>query len=836
MSVRRSSRNNKGVHSKRLDEIISISNEQQQKNSKPKTQSKKQQSKPKLTILSNDEIPNYIPIDGESVRCLVCGTTDLNYDENEDDTFGTMIECDTCNCWQHVKCMFGKNIPNNKLPEKYICDVCNPNDENYKNLQRKLSYSQYIALREPTKFKLKKVIQEENLNDDQHQDKDEDVEDDEEVVIDAGALDDKDDDYSESNKSKRSINDVDDVDDVDDDDDKLSGDEYDNKNNNKNNSQTQTPNQTHRKKTTKKLKTTNNPIKSPTIEKEKKSEYSLDSIRLKIIKNFQNKLIELIPKTNNEVILNGKTIGELATEWATILEGEIHKLYPNKIEQAKYNDKVRSLLINLKISHLIERVINGEFTIDQLPNLSIDDMRTPEEKKMAEEARQHALSQVVIKNDVNNLPKTRLTHRGEEIIGDQDYQFDINDKRIEEVEKIKEDKLKSEKKLELKSLSPPPVQQQQPQYLMNSNNLGEDDFASYNNNNNDHTLNDENYDDSSTNKCNNNFNEQTDHSLIDDETFDNILNDNSKNTSSKPLHSPSSPPAPPPPAPPSSSSIPSEIITDKPTTDIWEGILRINENAVNCSIDFVSSTSRNLPKKAIIDRAYSIVHDSAVNTNNEFTTKGRLDSRTADSYLDKITNTRDLYLFEIKPMEDSQFLFSKIWSFYHSVSKYGVIKNSLPYIKDSYLLALSREKVIDSEESAIVFGKFPPDIIIEHLQNDDKNDLKLYLLFVVQREVLVNLKSNNKPKSKDNKNMQNIRPVDQKNIERNYADQPKVEQKNGNEEQKGENEGEQGDEGDEDYDPALSMTLNKLTESNATKNNNSTTPELVLADLMQNLK
>lgn len=59
----------------------------------------------------------------DTVRCVVCGTTDENYDE-ENDPHGDMVQCDGCDTWQHIKCMTGKDVL--EASSTYYCNVCNP--------------------------------------------------------------------------------------------------------------------------------------------------------------------------------------------------------------------------------------------------------------------------------------------------------------------------------------------------------------------------------------------------------------------------------------------------------------------------------------------------------------------------------------------------------------------------------------------------------------------------------------------------------------------------------------------------------------------------------------
>ncbi|KAM3163496.1 Transcription factor BYE1 [Lachancea thermotolerans] len=66
----------------------------------------------------------------DAVRCLVCGTTDENYDE-DNDPYGDMIQCDKCNSWQHIKCMMDQEEANEV--ETYFCSICSPSS--YPNIR-----------------------------------------------------------------------------------------------------------------------------------------------------------------------------------------------------------------------------------------------------------------------------------------------------------------------------------------------------------------------------------------------------------------------------------------------------------------------------------------------------------------------------------------------------------------------------------------------------------------------------------------------------------------------------------------------------------------------------
>lgn len=806
MSVRRSSRTNKGIHSKRLDTEFGQDDEPRKKIMT------EQPSKRKSTLRQ----PKYVPIKGECVRCLVCGTTDLNYNEEDDDAIhGMMIQCDSCHTWQHVRCMFGKNLKESELPKNYKCDVCDPEAYRSGNFRRKLSYERYLLTRLGDSWK-------DNTIDDNKTDENEE---DDEILQDSGALNDDDDvDYTDSKKKSKVQS-----------DDELSDDE-EGKNGSKKKvfkKNIQSPEIEHNSNS--KSKSKSNSKSQPQSTSSSSSTSAYDTIRSRIVKNLELKLVALLPKTNNEDLLKGKTVGELAKEWAAILENGIHELYPNyQVDHSKYTEKARSLLTNLKISKLVDRVISGEFTIEQLPKLTTEEMRTAEEKRKAKEVRLQALNQVVIKNEVSNLPKTRLTHRGEEIIGDTDFQFDINDKRNSEVEKIKE------KQRKLEHIEPEVGEKirdgsENGRYFFNTEDAQEDVNPSFLNSgaptvNNHYGNEEEGGDDDDYYYYNDkNEGETINHDILDDDDFDNILNDgmskekkeipNSKSTSSlneelksKANHEKKDKVESHEPKPMA------EIEKHYSKTDMWEGTLGSPELSFNCKIDFVSSTCNKSPEWNVIDLAYRIINEGAVGKNGYFN-KGRLRCNVADDYLDKIKHTRDLYLFEVhanidENKDDNKVAFTKMWSYYHSASRYAVLSNELPYIKDSYLLALSREKIVDGEEGSLIMQSFPSDEIMDHL-DESLADSKLYIIFVVQ------------------KNIDSIKPLDLSRYQ-----QTKKEKNNHQQIKENELVSKNGRKGaiDDDYDPALSVTLSKLTGGgNNEGGQNVGAPDLALANLMKNL-
>lgn len=722
MSVRRSQRSNKGVHTKLQYEEYTEPASNSEKPAKPAKISKaKANSHPKSKTVK------YVPVEDESVRCLICGTTDLNYNEDEDD-HGLMIECINCHTWQHANCMFKKDkdfeFDEKDIPDDYKCDVCDPDNENYSKLKRKMTYARYLKLRIPD--------------------------------FDAPANDNNDDSdneesqiYYDNDKSdedfetgKRNLNEYE--------DDNMSdeGDALRKSSKSKNNSHNSSG-----KRSNKRAKTVSSPeieknvdIKPTVVSNETKMKMSkfnhLTEVRSKTKKGFENRILKLLTKHKENELFKNKTIEDISNEWAIVIEEKIFQSCSNfNNDQTDYYNKARSLIMNFSASNLIDRVVSGEFKIEQLPDLTTEEMRSEEEKKIAEEAIKKGLDQVILKNDENNnMPKIRITHRGEEIIGDEDAQFVVNDKRIGEADKMKEKKMKEEEKMTSNDEIRPSLLTT-PLYsaLGNSHEDEVSDGEGMN------EANDMFYDNKRKEKedsesedsfiVNNSTHNDTSRDILNDDDFDSILNDKINSNLKNKV---------------SVNNTINEVFENKQKNeipskkDIWEGEAMLNGIEFKCKLNYISSTSihNNNPKKDISNGIRILKDMDNANNTGElcFSTKGRLQSAIADDYLYKITQSRDLYLYEVLPKEEDVSKFNTVWETYHSNSRYGVLNSYLKYIKDVYLLSLSKEKLIDVEEFSLLLNKFNSDDIISNFE--DKCDIlgfdedkKMYIVMVSQRNL-----------------------------------------------------------------------------------------------------
>lgn len=133
MSVRTSSRSNKGQN-KYIEYLLQEETEAPKKKrtkkkvdsatEKNKKSDSSQEPRKDTENVRTDEVDE---ADEGYVRCL-CGANNENYDAAEY-SHGDMVQCDGCDTWQHIKCMTdGKDTIDGLMSEdsKYYCELCDP--------------------------------------------------------------------------------------------------------------------------------------------------------------------------------------------------------------------------------------------------------------------------------------------------------------------------------------------------------------------------------------------------------------------------------------------------------------------------------------------------------------------------------------------------------------------------------------------------------------------------------------------------------------------------------------------------------------------------------------
>jgi hypothetical protein len=114
--IRRSGRATKGQHTKNSDDDLPPPGPAR-KSAQPQQKSKSKGKGSKA--VSNEPEPEDQAEDDAIIRC-VCGI-------NDDDYEGTMVCCEKCMAWQHNLCM-GISEDESKLPDEYWCEQCRPQD------------------------------------------------------------------------------------------------------------------------------------------------------------------------------------------------------------------------------------------------------------------------------------------------------------------------------------------------------------------------------------------------------------------------------------------------------------------------------------------------------------------------------------------------------------------------------------------------------------------------------------------------------------------------------------------------------------------------------------
>lgn len=706
MEVRRSTRANRGVNpalgddfyeGDQIDTVLS--------SVAPRTAVKE----PKSDKLKHDPALT----EEEEVRCLVCGLWQGNYNEDEpsDAKFDNWIECGRCKLWQHTYCMFGK--ANAKVPEDYKCDVCDPNNARYAKIKRKMAYDRWLKLRFPdgntgvAEDQISDDLLEEDLDAFEGADDDDkyvENDDEEEDELDANLEDEDDDINDRALEEPESVEREPIAEEEQDDDEEV----------------------IVRPKAVRKAEVfkENRPkraavTKKQTLVKRAKVSSAMQSKRDGIIRGFSSVLGKLIPVDDVE-LLKGRSVADLALEWSKELEAPVFDMYHGVDPQ--YTGKCRSLLQNIKGNHLVERVIAGEFEMRQLPLLTNEEMKTKEEKERDQRIREKELSKSVIKTSINTVPQVKITHKGEEVLENADYQFDdptssyVNDKRLEEVEKIKDELAEKRRESKRESVT----EDQTLRNVFHAHAAGFDEYED----NREEEMDEENADEYEG--ASEAENEGRD--LDDDDDFDNILNGTasaepeaavgeSAHLQELPYEPTYEPTLEPDYEPTPDSHPPVEF------TKVWQGMTELGFGAFATDVTFVASSD---PKGDDV-KAKRIFED-LVKIKGKVSLDGRLSASVADAYLAKIGQTRYFYLYEIR---SGDVLFAKSWRFYCEKRKYGVVGQKPSYVKDVYLIANDRDGLV--ERRAEFFSKLDFDLLNESIVAGSKE--KLYVVFVVSKGV-----------------------------------------------------------------------------------------------------
>lgn len=366
--VRRSSRSNKG-RNRRLEEEA----EWEQANLiKPRSRVTKKKSE-----IKTDQ-------DDGSINCI-CGRTD-----EEEDKF--MAECEKCLKWQHVECLLGRN-DETIVPDGYLCHECDP---------KGVSRSHNMEHNDDTTVATRQLLDEDKglkMSQEESKSTEQNGLDDKEVK-DRGQTDDT--------TMKKRIQ------------------------------QDQEPASVPKKKRhTQSPDRENSADKSNLQQKTKAYVAPTDKVRASVVNALNGIFTKiLIPEAiqrGDLVLPETVSLSQYSEDLSNSIESALYVHLANKTSSsgskskhvdvgAKYRDKFRALSFNLKDeknSDLRMRVVCGKIAPDAVVLMSTEELRNPELRKLAESVRKESIRDSVLV--VDEAPRIRKTHKGEEVVGDDDY-------------------------------------------------------------------------------------------------------------------------------------------------------------------------------------------------------------------------------------------------------------------------------------------------------------------------------------------------------------------------------------------------------------------------------
>ncbi|AJS34073.1 ABH_G0035010.mRNA.1.CDS.1 [Saccharomyces cerevisiae] len=416
MSVRTSSRSNKGQN-KYIEYLLQEETEAPKKKrtkkkvdsatEKNKKSDSSQEPRKDTENVRTDEVDE---ADEGYVRCL-CGANNENYDAAEY-SHGDMVQCDGCDTWQHIKCMTdGKDTIDGLMSEdsKYYCELCDP--------------SLYAHLETS---KEEEVSEDEDYHDDVYKPVNDHDDNDADVFL----------DEESPRKRKRSP-------------DSAKGIHIKSKQVKKSNGSKK------RNKSIDAAKSDTAENEMPTrkdfeSEKEHKLRYNAEKMFSTLFSKF------IVPETIEAKLYelpDGKDVIWISQEFAHNLEEELYKACLN-IEFGTldkiYTEKVRSLYSNLKDKKNLElkaHVVEGKLPLNKLVNMNASELANPDLQEFKEKRDKVILENFIV--EVPDKPMYVKTHKGDELIEDsaepqEDILYSKDSIRLHNIDSIDSDKSKIE--------------------------------------------------------------------------------------------------------------------------------------------------------------------------------------------------------------------------------------------------------------------------------------------------------------------------------------------------------------------------------------------------------
>ncbi|ODQ80444.1 hypothetical protein BABINDRAFT_13290 [Babjeviella inositovora NRRL Y-12698] len=620
-----------------------------------------------------EDVPKRKPVDisetGKTnaevnVRCLVCGT---NGSRNPGDEKEKMAQCQQCRTWQHVFCLFGHRALS-KLPKHYLCNVCKPDFPKYKSLVFQIDPIPFQ--REEERKQAEAQVEKDN-GDDNEAYKEEAEEDD----VDAR------------------VNDLTEGDDLA---------EAEGEVNEASEAEGTRKHQKAEARSTKRQKVgsakdgsvesgaqsdistkPSTPVKPPTTDK---FSFLKDKTRRAVAQQFLNIIQTQSPAQNSPQDAIAMALG---------IEQEVFKKADSFDQDESYTHKSRSLFANLKNPklRLLQKVFDGELSVEKLVSLKPDEMRSEEMAEYAEKIKQEAIAQSVLKSD-EPTTRTKRTHKGEEIIEEDTDTSSFDPQYRKESESPVEHE---------RTLTPEVVQIH---YQPTSN----DDFVP-----------EPHHSDTPDD-----FIDQSDmlhldglESILEEgqpDSLDLITKDVNAKKTSKRVHFALDEESDDDYDPFSTVQLTSSLAA------FWKGGLSFPGIAHADCLSALLGSTVFMPLASVLNVAGYLLLAS------HYEIEGRLDADKAESYLQKILSTRDLFLAELSPNLASQLDYDQLWEYFHSRQKYGVINARQPWIKDSYIVPLNPGDA--APVWLLTIKAATPDI---HVESYVQSSRRLYCIFVTKK-------------------------------------------------------------------------------------------------------
>lgn len=431
--------------------------------------------------------------------------------------------------------------------------------------------------------------------------------------------------------------------------------------------------------------------------------------RISVAKAFFHVFDRNVPKDYKTK--EGLVHSEVCRKWALELEKAVFKLFP--LKDKHYTDKSRGIMTLIKKPNVINRIMDNSLSFDKVVNASPEEI-DDELKAYAEKVRQESIRRSVLTSDENQGQRIKRTHKGEELVevetNNEEQDVNIITKSVDH-RRFNDD-----------SQSPPPETKLSDEInnsnsntnSYNYNTVGLDDEDDVGQDSEEKDEDEDEDDEDDDNEAIHYLNDSEDDSG-DDDDIEKILK--AGNEKPKEVKKPQPKPQP---KPQQSKPKPAMKLPPLASSHIWKGPISFPDFAsFTASVEFLTATNYKPPTSYQEAQIHNkcIEVSKAIFKQSFYDIEGRLDKAKAEPYLNKITTTRDFYVYEIKGQSNAPD-FDKLYKYLLQRQKVGVLSGKPDFAKDSYLLSLDGGRL--------------PEYLSQLSQLDNKSGL--FALYVVKKD------------------------------------------------------------------------------------------------------